>query len=476
MQTKGRSGQLGLSTSVSIVVGSIIGAGIFMKPASMAAQTGSGWLLLLVWVVGGFLSLCGALIFAELGAMFPENGGLYVYLRKMYGDFIAYLYGWAALAVINTAAVASIAFVCAGYANYFLALPSFSTETAEKLVWSIPYIGRLYPLKDAGIKLLAIILVVLLTWLNVFSLKASGRLQVISTAAKILAIVVLVGGIILSGNGRLANLAMDATVEANPMDLLKGCMAALTGAFMAYDGWQNICFIGREVHHPQKNLPKSIVLGLLGCIGVYVLINFAYVYALPNAAMSQSALVAADAISAMLGPASGSVVAALIVLVTFGAINGNVMTTARVTMAMGEDRLFFAFTGKLSKTKNLPAHALWLHCGWIAVLIVSGSFDMLADMFVFVTWVFIIVACIGLVVLRKRMPDAKRPYRMKGYPWVLIVFALFACYYVFSVIQYEMDAYAEGKIPAIYSLLGLVVTFLGAPLYFILKRRYATRS
>lgn len=475
MEATSSNNKLGLHTAVSIVVGSIIGSGVFMKPATMAAQTGSGWALILVWVAGGLLSLCGAIIFAELSAMFPHTGGLYVYLRKMYGDFLAFLYGWAGFTVINTASVAAIAFVCASYANYFLHLPSFDEDTVRQVVWHIPGIGNIYPLQDAGIKVLAIVLVLLLSWLNAISLKASGRLQLFSTLAKVAVIIALVAGILFSGNGHFSNIISTGEHAPQGLQLLKGCMAALTGAFVAYDGWQNITFMGSEVANPQKNLPKSIVLGVLTCMVVYVLINIAYSYALPQPVMAASALVASDAIAAMLGQTSGAVIAALVVIVTFGAVNGCIMSTARVSVAMGQDKLFFPAAGIINARTAQPSNALWLHCGWIVLLIISGSFDMLADMFVFITWVFIIIACVGLALLRIKAPHASRPYKMWGYPWLLILFCAFACYYVYSVLEYEIQAYHAGKIPVVNSLLGLSITLSGLPLYFYFKKRYASQ-
>lgn len=475
MEAPSSINKLGLHTAVSIVVGSIIGSGVFMKPATMAAQTGSGWALVMVWVIGGLLSLCGAIIFAELSAMFPETGGLYVYLRKMYGDFIAFLYGWAGFTVINTASVAAIAFVCASYANYFLQLPSFEEALVQRVVWHIPGIGSIYPLKDAGIKALAILLVLSLTWLNAFSLKASGKLQLISTLAKVAVIIALVAGILFSGNGDFSNIVSTGANAPQGMQLLKGCMAALTGAFVAYDGWQNITFMGSEVANPQKNLPKSIVLGVLSCMVVYVLINIAYAYALPQPVMASSALVASDAIAAMLGRTSGAVIAALVVIVTFGSVNGNVMSTARVSVAMGQDKLFFPAAGVINARTEQPSNALWLHSAWIVLLIISGSFDMLADMFVFITWVFIIIACVGLAILRIKSPHASRPYKMWGYPFLLIIFCAFACYYVYSVLDYEIQAYHAGKIPVVNSLLGISITLTGIPLYLYFKRRYGSQ-
>ncbi len=461
--------KVGLHTAVSIVAGSIIGSGIFMKPATMAAQTGSAPLLILVWLGAGLVSLCGALLFAEISSMFPVSGGLYVYLEKMYGNFAGFLFGWASLAVINTSAVAAIAYVCASYTGYFIPLPALPEAVVNQWTITIPFIGRLYPLDQIGIKLLGVTLLLGLGWVNARSLEGSGRLQLISTLLKIGAILLLVAGIFFSGNGNTDHFLMVSNNIPQQGTWLGGLAGAFTGAFMAYDGWQNISFMGSEVDNPGKNLPRSIIWGIVLCIAVYVALNLAFIYALPIDMMAQSPLVASDAMARVLGHTGGTISAVMIVLVTFGAINGNLMATSRITMVMAEDGFFFSRFGRQHPTFQTPANAIWLHTIWCCVFLVSGSFDMLADMFVFVTWVFIILACVGVVLLRKKMPDHPRPFRMWGYPYTLLAFTLFASFYVVSTLQYEIDAYLSGNAGMIHSLLGLLITFSGIPLYVFLS-------
>ncbi|QEC45315.1 APC family permease [Pseudobacter ginsenosidimutans] len=461
---------LGFWSATSIVVGSIIGSGVFMKPATMAAQTASPVWLALVWVVAGLLSLIGGLIYAEVGAMFPQTGGLYIYFQKMFGDFFAFMYGWAGFAVINTAAVSAISFVCAQYADFFLQLPQFAEATEKAVVWHIPLLGNLYPLENAGVKSLAIALIVGLTWLNYRSVKAGGIVQVVSTMIKVGVIILLVFGIFLSGNGSVQHFVQPSANPKEGWQLAGGLVAALTGAFMAYDGWVNVTFVGGEIKDPQRNIPRSLLMGLLSCVIIYLLVNQAYLYVLPVDRMSASSLVAADAIAIALGETSGAIVAAMIVICTFGAINGNTMTEARVTYAMGKDRLFFAFTGKEHTKYGTPGNALWLHCVWASVLVVSGSFDMLADMFVFVAWVAYTFGAIGVFVLRRKMPDHPRPYRVWGYPLVPLLFIGFAAFYVISTIMNDINKYNAGQTPVINSLLGLVITALGAPLYLYFRK------
>lgn len=462
--------KIGFWSATSIIIGSIIGSGVFMKPASMAAQLGSPVWLTLVWVIAGIFSLFGALVYAELGAMMPETGGIYVYFRKMFGDFVAFLYGWAAFSVINTASVAAISFVCAQYADYFLHLPRFDVVTEQSVIWHIPFIGDLHPLENFGVKSLAIAITIGLTWLNYRSVKAGDQFQLISTVLKMLVIGALVFGIFIFGHGSFQNF-IHADHPKEGSDLLSGIIAAMTGAFFAYDGWINISSMAGEVKNPQRNIPRSLWLGVLVCIIVYVLVNQAYLYVLPVEKVADSPLVAADAIGVALGRTSEAIVAAMIVVCTFGAVNGNVMATTRITYAMGKDRTFAPWTGREHKRYHTPGNALWLHGIWTSLFIITGSFDMLADMFVFVTWIAYGLGAVGIFMLRKKMPQAERPYKIWGHPIVTLAFIIFSAFYLIVTVYSDVTNYMAHKQPVINSVLGMAITALGIPLYFYYKKR-----
>ena len=466
--------KIGFWSATSIVVGSIIGSGVFMKPATMASQLGSPVWLTLVWIVAGLFSLFGALIFAELGAMLPETGGVYTYFRRMFGDFFAFLYGWAAFAVINTAAVAAISFVCAQYANYFLQLPRFDEAIEQAFVWHIPLIGDLYPLQNIGVKSLAIVLILMLSALNYRSVKAGSFFQLISTILKIAVIAALIVGIFLSGTGSFQNF-FQAENPKEGMSLLSGVVVAMTGAFMAYDGWINVTFIAGEIKHPQKNIPGSLFIGVCVCIIIYVLVNQAYLYVLPVEKLATSNLVASDAISIALGNTSAAIVAAMIVICTLGSVNGNVMANCRVTYAMGKDKVFLPWAGKTHTRYYTPANAVWLHAIWTSLFILTGSFDMLADMFVFITWIAYLLGAIGIFLLRKRMPDQPRPYKIWGYPVMPILFIAFSSFYVVTTIWNDVTNYLNDRQPVINSMLGLLITANGIPFYFYFKNRAKTQ-
>lgn len=462
--------KIGIWSATSIIIGSIIGSGVFMKPATMAAQLGSPVWLTLVWIIAGVFSLFGAMIYAELGAMIPQTGGIYVYFRRMFGDFFAFLYGWAAFSVINTAAVAAISFVCAQYADYFLHLPKFDAMTEVKFVWHIPFIGDLYPLKDAGVKALTLFIVVSLTVLNYRSVKGGSVFQVISTFLKVAVIAALIIGIFISGQGSINNFFQSENPKEG-MSLLSGIVVAMTGAFLAYDGWINITYIAGEIKQPQKNIPRSLILGTFTCIALYVLVNQAYLYVLPVEKLASSSLVASDAISVALGNTSGAIVAAMIVICTLGAVNGNMMATCRITYAMGQDRVFLPWVGRTHRKYQTPGNALWLHTTWTSMFIITGSFDMLADMFVFITWIAYLFGAVGIFMLRKKMPDQPRPYKTWGHPLVTIAFIGFSAFYLVSTVWNDITNYLNHRQPVINSVLGLLITAAGIPLYFYFKRR-----
>jgi basic amino acid/polyamine antiporter, APA family len=463
---------IGLWSAVSIVIGSVIGAGIFMRPASMAQRLGSPGLLMLVWLVAGAASFLGAMIYAELGTLFPETGGPYVYLQKTYGDFTAFIYGWSTMAVINTAGIASIAFVCAQYAGYFIHLPRFDPATEASVKLHIPFTADIYPLENFGVKALAAGLLLVLIVINYLSTRFGNTLQFLATVVKALAIALLIGGLFLSGQGHAANFITNSP-DFHPSFLLvlTGFMAATSGAFSSYDGWNNITMVAGELENPGRNISKSLFFGLGACIAVYVLITLSFNYVLPIGQIANSSLVAADAMQKVWGVAAAGLVSVLIIISTFGATQVNLLTNARIVFAMGEDGNLFRWTGKVQPRYGTPGNAVIVIGVWSIALIFSGSFDILADMFVFMTWVFHALFAIALVVLRKKMPDAPRPYRVKAYPLIPIIFIAFTIFYLVTTIYNDIVAYNSGKAPIINSVFGLLLTATGIPFYLYFQRK-----
>lgn len=461
---------LSLTTTIAIVVGGVIGSGIFMKPALMASQLGSPLLLLSVWVVAGVITLFGALSNAELAAMFPETGGQYIFFKKIYGDGFAFLYGWAAFAVFNSGGNASIAYICAQYTDYFVTLPKFSSVTEHSVQLHIPFIGNIFPLENIGVKILTIFIIIFLTWVNYRSLKYGGALQRLFTVLKVVAILLLIGGVLSSGKGSVHNIFTVLPSAPKGWDLMGAYVAAIAGAFWAYDGWNNITFVAGEVKDPQKNIPRSLFAGLSFCIIIYTLINLAYIYALPIGQLAHASFVASDAAKVAWGAIGATVIALIVIISTFGTTNANVLATARVTFAMGEENPWFRWAGKVQPKYQTPGNALWLNAIWTVVLIVSGSFDMLTDMLIFVSWFFYGMSALGVLILRRRMKDTPRFYRVWGYPFVPLVFVGFTFFFLSTTLYTDIQNYRHGSAPVINALLGTLITCIGIPVYFFSKK------
>jgi APA family basic amino acid/polyamine antiporter len=463
---------LGLWTSVSLVVGGIIGSAIFMKPSVMASQLGDPELLLAIWIVAGIITLFGALSNAEVAAMIPETGGQFIFFRHMYGDFFAFLYGWAAFAVFNTAGVASIAYVLGTYTEYFIQLPRFTTAIERSISLPIPFIGSIYPVENIGVKSITILVVIFLTYVNYRSTRSGGNIQVIFTALKILAMALIITGLLFSGEGDVSNVWKgSSSIQPKGWALLGAVVAALSGAFWGYDGWNNITFVAGEIKNPQKNIPKSLFMGLVACIIIYALITLSYVYVLPIDAIAGSAMVASDAATVVMGGLGGAIIALMVIVSTFGTTNGNILATARVSFAMAQEKQFFQSVGRIHPRFQTPGNALWLHGIWTSVLVLSGSFDMLTDMLIFISWLFYGMSALGIFVLRYKMPLAERPYKVWGYPFVPGVFVVFTLFFLVATLVNDILLFSEGKSDIINSLLGLLLTALGIPLYWYFRKR-----
>jgi len=468
---------IGLWSATTIVIGSVIGSSIFMKPATMAGQLGSPYLLIVVWIVAGTVSLSGAMAYAELGTMFPETGGQYIYLRKAYGDFIAFLYGWGSIAVINTAAIAAIAFVCAEYAGNFIHLPRFNEVTEQSIIFHIPMIGDILPLQNFGVKTLAIAIIIFLTTANYVSVRSGNAIQFIATLLKAFALIILIFGILFSGKGSADNFFTNSnSFHLSGWSLFAAFMAATTGAFAAYDGWNNLNMVAGEIKDPKRNITKSLLFGLFSCIIIYVLVSLAYMYVLPIDEMAKSPLVASDATAKVMGTAGGTFIAILIVVSTFGATSVNLLANARVVFAMSEAKSFFQFAGKVHPRFRTPGNSVLILGIWSSLFVLSGSFDILADMFVFMSWVFYGLVVGGVFILRKRLPQAERPYKVNGYPIVPAVFILFTGFYLGTTIFNDISNYANGKAPFINSVFGILLTAIGIPLYFYFRKNDKTNG
>ena len=475
--TKSLTRTIGFSTAIAIVISGVIGSGIFMRPAEMAGLLGSPILVLVTWIMAGVFSIFSIMVIAEVGAMMPATGGQYVFMEKMYGDFWAYLYGWANFAVINTASGAGITFICAQYAQYFFTLPRFSPEVEQSVVLHVPLIGDILPLDNFGVKMLTILLVILFSFIAYRSTKLGGLVQVVFTVAKILAIVLLVGGLFFSGKGNFSNfITNDPSIAPTGFALLLALVAACNGALQAYDGAYQIVYMAGEVKNPGKTLPRSLILGLFICMIIYMLVTAAMMYILPVQDMATSQLVASDAAKIAFGTIGGGIIALLICLSVLGATNSTILCSPRLTFAMADKRNFFSWVGKIHPKFNTPGKAIMLHLVWMILMVISGSFNILADMYIFIVWVFNIMLMYGLFILRKKMPDAERPYKVWGYPWMPILTILFNAFYLIVILYNDISNYIDGKTHIMNSVFGLVLTATGIPLYWYFKKKYKSKE
>jgi len=322
------------------------------------------------------------------------------------------------------------------------------------------------------VKMLAVAIIVVVTIANYLSVKAGNSIQFVSTLLKAFALITLVFGILFSGKGSTENFFKNSdNFHLSGWSLLAPFMAAVTGAFSSYDGWNNLGMVGGELKNPEKNITKSLLMGLSTCIIIYVLVSIAYLYMLPIDEMASSQLVATDAVKKVMGSAGGSVISILIIVATFGAVCSNLLANARVVFAMSEAKSFFPWAGYVHPKFKTPGNSVLVLGMWSCLFVLSGSFDILADMFVFMSWVFYGLVIAGVFILRKKLPDAERPYRVKGYPVLPAIFILFTGFYLATTVYNDIQNYTRGKVPFINSFLGMLLTAIGIPLYYYFKRK-----
>ena len=422
-----------LLDATMINAGGIIGSGIFMVPATIALLTGSTSLILAVWVFGGLISLFGALSIAELGAAMPRAGGQFVYLNEAYGPVWGYLYGWSCVAVINTASIAAVGVAFSEYLGFF------------------------FPLSTMGIKSVAILSVILLTIINILDVKSGARAQNIFTLLKIGAILGIISlGLVMDG-GSAENI--QPFYPDRPLPALVGPLGlAMVSVLWTYDGWIFITYVAGEVKNPGRNIPLSLVFCMLIVISIYLLINFVFTYTLGIGAMGTSTLVASDSASIFLGEKGAALVSIIILISLLGANNGFILTSARINYAMARDKLFFQQAAKVHPKFKSPANALVIQALWASVLTFSGTYNQLITYIIFASWIFYAMSCAAVIILRKKRPEMKRPYKTPGYPYIPIIFILFAVFLTFNTI---LEAPRDAAVGAGIILAGLPFYFTG---------------
>ena len=446
---------LGFLDATALIVGSVMGSGIFFAPSYMARMIATPGLLLGLWVLGGFLTLAGALAYAEMAAALPRSGGQYVFLSEAFGPLFGFLYGWTFLLAINTGIVAAVAVAFAKTLGFFV--PAVGEAS---LVLSI----GAFRLSSAQV--VALLVIGSVTWLNVTGLRSGAAVQNVFTIAKVAAVAVLLAVAILTGRGSLDRLTPVVGVELGVEGMRLGLFAAIAGAMskalFSYDAWNSATFAAEEVKDPERNLPRALILGALTVTVVYCSAVGVYLYAVPIGEMGNvpESRVATEATVRMIGPGGGAFIAVAILVSTFGCVNGLTLSGGRVVYAMGRDSLFFKAVGRVHPARRTPAHALILHGAIAGLLTLTGTYGNLLDLTAFSSLLFNVLAVVALFVLRRTKPALPRPYRAWGYPVLPALYVLVSSFFLI---------YIPVANP-VYAGLGLGLTLLGVPAYLFWRR------
>lgn len=468
---------LGLVDATMIVVGSMIGSGIFIVSADIARQIPSPGGLLLVWLLTAFLTIVGALSYGELAAMMPRAGGMYVYLREAYGPMLGFLYGWTLFLVIGSATIAAVAIAFAKFTGVFF--PAISETSVLLSFGTLPFLGKTLELTTQN--LLAIASIAMLTWINCRGIRIGAIVQNLFTFAKTAAVL----GLVLLGLTIGRN---SAAIDINFTDFWRGLdwslatysalAVAMVGSLFSSFAWENVTFTAGETRNPKRNLPLSLFLGTGMVMLLYLLANFVYLVTLPLEGSADAATVFGrgiqHAVEDRVGAASGEMIfggigayllAGAIMVSTFGCNNGLILSYARVSFAMARDRLFFRRLGHLNPRTHSPNAALVLQGVWASFLTLTGTYTQLLDYIIFAVLLFYIFTIGGLFILRWKQPNAERPYRAFGYPLLPLLYLVLSIFVEICILIYK----------PLYTWPGLIIVLVGIPVYFLWKRQMGGR-
>ena len=461
---------LGLLDSTTIVMGSMIGSGIFIVAAEIAREVGSPGLFLLSWVISGVMTVAAAVTYGELAAMMPKAGGQYVYLRESFGPLFGFLYGWTLFLVIQTGTIAAVAVAFGKFLGVFF--PSISDQHFLLNFGSISLFGHPTALTVSTQQGVGILVLLGLGIINIFGVRTGAWVQNIFTVTKVGTLVALVG-VGLWWHASHAQAASSAPVAAPAPSFWAGAhwdlatlmilSVALVGPLFSSDAWNNITFTGAEVKNPKRNLPLALLLGTLIVCAVYFFCNVIYLRVLPFSGIQHAPAdrVATAVMEAIFGLKGAAIMAAAIVISTFGCINGMSLAGARVYYAMAKDGLFFPSVGKVSQKYRTPAVSLIVQAVWASLLTLSGTYNDLLDYVIFAVLLFYILTILGLFRLRRTKPDAPRPYRAWGYPVVPILYIVLAVFIEWALLLHR----------PMRSVAGLGIVAIGIPIYYFWRRR-----
>ncbi|MEN8154547.1 MAG: amino acid permease [Acidobacteriota bacterium] len=453
---------LNLFDSSMIMVGIVLGSGIFLTTGIMAKALPSSTLILLAWIAGGLITLAGAMTYAELGALFPEAGGQYVYLREAFGPVISFLFGWMMLLIYLTGSVAGMAVAFAEYTGYFF--PGLSLNKIILLTELNLFNMNFHVSISAG-QIVAIGLIIFLSIISALGTGLGKIVQNIFTTLKI----ILVSGIIILGFLLGKGSPVDLSVNPSMLSigqLISGFSLALIAVFWAFDGWNNINFVGGEIKNPTRNLPLTLIWGTVFITVVYVLINYLYLYALPLNEISGVVRIAEKAAASLFGGTTSAIITAAILISIFGSLNGSILTGPRVYFAMANDGLFFKRVARIHPKYKTPTFSIFIQALLACLLTLTGTFEQLLTFVMFIAIVFWIAAAFAVFTLRKKFPDISRPYKVWGYPYVPVFFIL-------ALLVVLGNTIIEKPVE---SLAGLAITISGLPVYFLWKKRPSSNN
>lgn len=454
--------ELGLLDATLLVAGSMIGSGIFIVTADITRNVGSAGWLIAVWLITGLMTLIAAVSYGELSAMFPKAGGQYVYLKEAYNPLVGFLYGWSFFAVIQTGTIAAVGVAFSKFTAYLL--PAVSED---RVVFQIA------GLNISAAQLLAITIIILLTYINTRGVKGGKMIQTSFTLTKLFSLfgLIIFGFIVMKPDIWTANwenawsmqkLSADGTFQSLTIAAALGAVAsAMVGSIFSSDAWNNVTFIAGEIKNPQRNIGLSLFLGTLIVTLIYVLANLVYVAVLPlqEIAYAEKDRVAVAASSVIFGNIGTVLIALMIMVSTFGCNNGLILAGARVYHTMANDGLFFKKTASLNK-HAVPEFGLWLQCVVASALCLSGKYGDLLDMISFVVVIFYVLTILGIYILRVKRPEAERPYKAFGYPFLPAVYILMGISFCILLIIYKPN----------FTWPGLIIVLSGVPVYFMWKR------
>ena len=440
---------LSLPDAISIVAGSMIGCGIFIVSSDIARQVNSGLLLILIWIIAGFITLCGGLSLCELASNITDEGGQYVYLKKIYNEKVAFLYGWTLFLVIQTGTIAA---VCVAFAKFFgILVPCISSENI------LLHAGFF---KLSSQQLFSILTVIFLSFINSRGIKYGVITQNIFTVTKVLSLAgLIVVGLLFGFHSTIlqANLQMPVTFGFKTINVMA---VAIVGALFASITWNNITFIAGEVKNPQKNISKAMIYGVLLVVALYLLLNTIYIGVLPLSAIQTAPqdIVAARTVSEIFGSIGKDIIAVIIMISAFGCANGMILTGSRVYYKMAKDRAFFRPLALINRKTKVPVNSLWAQCIWICILILWGSYSELLDFVIYVSLIFYILVTAGIFVYRHKFPTKQKSFRINNF--FPVTFLILATYIVVCLSIYK----------PLYTIPGLLITIAGVPVFHLWKR------